>query len=103
MARHQERVFQVFLLLIALPSINAAGVRNGNRYLTDRRDLNRAFPGRARWQSAARGRESWNSVNHLRSWRAVSFPGARDCRRSQGSGKRIGVPGHDRPRRAGDS
>jgi predicted deacylase len=32
--------------LIALPSINAAGVRSGNRYLTDRRDLNRAFPGR---------------------------------------------------------
>ncbi len=33
--------------LIALPAINAAGVRTGNRYLSDRRDLNRAFPGRA--------------------------------------------------------
>jgi predicted deacylase len=32
--------------LIALPAINAEGVRTGNRYLTDRRDLNRAFPGR---------------------------------------------------------
>lgn len=33
--------------LIALPSINAEGVRTGNRYLSDRRDLNRSFPGRA--------------------------------------------------------
>jgi predicted deacylase len=31
--------------VIALPSINAEGVRTGNRYLSDRRDLNRAFPG----------------------------------------------------------
>lgn len=31
--------------LIALPAINAEGVRTGNRYLPDRRDLNRAFPG----------------------------------------------------------
>jgi len=31
--------------LIALPSINAEGVRTGNRYMSDRRDLNRAFPG----------------------------------------------------------
>ena len=31
--------------LIALPAINAEGVRTGNRYLSDRRDLNRAFPG----------------------------------------------------------
>lgn len=33
--------------LIALPTINAGGVRSGNRYLPDRSDLNRAFPGRA--------------------------------------------------------
>ncbi len=33
--------------LVALPAINAAGFRSGNRYLSDRRDLNRAFPGRA--------------------------------------------------------
>lgn len=32
--------------LIALPAINAQGVRTGNRYLSDRRDLNRSFPGR---------------------------------------------------------
>jgi hypothetical protein len=32
--------------LIALIAINAEGVRTGSRYLTDRRDLNRAFPGR---------------------------------------------------------
>ncbi len=33
--------------LIALLAINAEGVRSGNRYLSDRRDLNRAFPGSA--------------------------------------------------------
>ena len=33
--------------VIALLAINAEGVRTGNRYLPDRRDLNRAFPGRA--------------------------------------------------------
>jgi uncharacterized protein len=32
--------------LISLMAINAEGVRTGNRYLSDRRDLNRAFPGR---------------------------------------------------------
>ncbi len=32
--------------LIALPAINAAGVRTGTRYMSDRRDLNRTFPGR---------------------------------------------------------
>ena len=32
--------------LIAVPAINAEGVRTGSRYLSDRRDLNRAFPGR---------------------------------------------------------
>jgi predicted deacylase len=31
--------------LIVLPAINAEGVRSGSRYLSDRRDLNRAFPG----------------------------------------------------------
>ena len=31
--------------LIALPIINAHGVRTKTRYLADRRDLNRAFPG----------------------------------------------------------
>jgi predicted deacylase len=31
--------------LIALPAINAVGVRSGSRNLSDRRDLNRAFPG----------------------------------------------------------
>ena len=39
--------------LIALPAINAVGVRTGNRYLSDRRDLNRAFPGRAGGSVAA--------------------------------------------------
>lgn len=39
--------------LIALPAINAASVRSGNRYMSDRRDLNRAFPGRAGGSVAA--------------------------------------------------
>ena len=39
--------------LIALPLINAEGVRTGNRYLSDRRDLNRAFPGRERGSVAS--------------------------------------------------
>ncbi len=39
--------------LIALPAINAEGVRTGNRNLSDRRDLNRAFPGRSGGSVAA--------------------------------------------------
>ena len=39
--------------LLALPAINAEGVRTGNRYLSDRRDLNRAFPGRTGGSVAA--------------------------------------------------
>ncbi len=39
--------------LIVLPAINAEGVRAGNRYLSDGRDLNRAFPGRAGGSVAA--------------------------------------------------
>jgi hypothetical protein len=39
--------------LVALPAINAEGVRAGSRYLPDRRDLNRAFPGRAGGSVAA--------------------------------------------------
>jgi predicted deacylase len=31
--------------VIVFPMVNAAGVRSGNRYMQDRRDLNRAFPG----------------------------------------------------------
>ncbi len=33
--------------VIVFPMVNAAGVRNGNRYMQDRRDLNREFPGRS--------------------------------------------------------
>lgn len=32
--------------VIVFPMVNAAGVRTGNRYMQDRRDLNREFPGR---------------------------------------------------------
>jgi predicted deacylase len=31
--------------LIVLPALNAMGFRTGNRYMLDRRDLNRSFPG----------------------------------------------------------
>jgi predicted deacylase len=33
--------------VIVFPMVNAAGVRSGSRYMQDRRDLNRAFPGRS--------------------------------------------------------
>ncbi len=33
--------------VIVFPMVNAAGVRSGNRYMQDRRDLNREFPGRS--------------------------------------------------------
>ncbi|MDX1556452.1 MAG: succinylglutamate desuccinylase/aspartoacylase family protein [Xanthomonadales bacterium] len=39
--------------VIAFPMVNAAGVRTGNRYMADRRDLNREFPGRSRGSVAA--------------------------------------------------
>lgn len=34
-------------MVIVFPMVNAAGVRSGNRYMQDRRDLNREFPGRS--------------------------------------------------------
>ena len=39
--------------LIGLPAINAEGIRSGDRYMSDRRDLNRSFPGRAGGSVAA--------------------------------------------------
>lgn len=40
--------------LIALPVVNVSGVRSGQRYLPDRRDLNRAFPGSPKGSLASR-------------------------------------------------
>jgi hypothetical protein len=40
--------------LIGVPIVNLAAFRRGSRYLPDRRDLNRFFPGSARGSSAAR-------------------------------------------------
>lgn len=40
--------------LIAVPIVNVIGVMGGDRYLPDRRDLNRSFPGAARGSLAAR-------------------------------------------------
>jgi predicted deacylase len=40
--------------LIAIPFVNAYGVLNQSRYLPDRRDLNRSFPGSKRGSLAAR-------------------------------------------------
>jgi predicted deacylase len=40
--------------LIAVPIVNVLGFMTGSRYLPDRRDLNRSFPGSARGSLAAR-------------------------------------------------
>ena len=40
--------------LIAVPIVNVLGFMNGSRYLPDRRDLNRSFPGSARGSLAGR-------------------------------------------------
>jgi predicted deacylase len=40
--------------LIVVPIVNAYGFRSGSRYLPDRRDLNRYFPGRPEGSAAAR-------------------------------------------------
>ncbi|MBF4161051.1 succinylglutamate desuccinylase/aspartoacylase family protein [Nocardioides sp. CBS4Y-1] len=40
--------------LIAVPIVNVLGFMNGDRYLPDRRDLNRSFPGAARGSLASR-------------------------------------------------
>lgn len=40
--------------VIGVPIVNLQGFRRGSRYLTDRRDLNRYFPGNAQGSSAAR-------------------------------------------------
>lgn len=40
--------------LVVVPVVNAYGFRTGSRYLPDRRDLNRSFPGRPEGSAAAR-------------------------------------------------
>jgi predicted deacylase len=40
--------------LVAVPVVNLTGLMDGSRYLPDRRDLNRAFPGSANGSLAAR-------------------------------------------------
>lgn len=40
--------------VLAVPIVNVLGVMSGDRYLPDRRDLNRSFPGSARGSLAAR-------------------------------------------------
>lgn len=40
--------------LIAVPTVNMQGLRSGNRYLPDPRDLNRAFPGNPEGSLASR-------------------------------------------------
>ncbi len=40
--------------LLAIPVVNAPGFINGDRYLPDRRDLNRSFPGNTRGSLASR-------------------------------------------------
>lgn len=48
--------------VILLPMINLSGIRSGERYMADRRDLNRLFPGRQDGSLSsivARGYSSW--------------------------------------------
>lgn len=45
---------QVRGTVVALPMVNVLGFMNGDRYLPDRRDLNRSFPGSARGSLASR-------------------------------------------------
>ena len=45
---------QVRGTLVAVPIVNVLGFMNGDRYLPDRRDLNRSFPGSARGSLASR-------------------------------------------------
>jgi predicted deacylase len=40
--------------LITVPAVNMPGLRSGSRYLPDRRDLNRAFPGNPKGSLASR-------------------------------------------------
>jgi predicted deacylase len=40
--------------LVAVPIVNVWGFRSGNRYLADRRDLNRSFPGKRRGSLGSR-------------------------------------------------
>lgn len=40
--------------IVAVPIVNVLGFMNGDRYLPDRRDLNRSFPGSARGSLASR-------------------------------------------------
>lgn len=50
-ARHLDRIKGT---LIAIPIVNSFGFMNLSRYLPDRRDLNRSFPGSAKGSLAAR-------------------------------------------------
>lgn len=51
--------------LIGVPIVNLAAFRRGSRYLPDRRDLNRFFPGNARGSSAARlARTLFDVIRH---------------------------------------
>lgn len=48
------RPIKVAGTLLAVPVVNIPGFASGNRYLPDRRDLNRSFPGSARGSLASR-------------------------------------------------
>ena len=45
---------QISGTILAVPVVNVFGLANGNRYLPDRRDLNRSFPGSAKGSLAGR-------------------------------------------------
>lgn len=50
---HETQPDRLAGTLLVLPSINVAGLRTRNRYMVDRRDLNRCFPGTPRGSLAS--------------------------------------------------
>ena len=51
--------------LIVVPEVNSLGFRNMNRYMIDRRDLNRAFPGTMRGSVTSQAARANGNVIHL--------------------------------------
>jgi predicted deacylase len=63
---HQLSPNKISGTIIGIPIVNVQGFRRGSRYLPDRRDLNRYFPGNPNGSSAARIAHSFftNVISH---------------------------------------
>jgi len=84
----QDRPFELMAgALILVPVVNILGFENHSRYLPDRRDLNRSFPGSSKGSLASRmakvvfeeivGRSDWGIDLHTGSLRRTNFPNLR--------------------------